>query len=95
MPWLMVNQTRLSARAAVPTALLALDVQRGGMPGDPLGAVKSFNRHHPFYGSRRSPKSTNTAFHDPITIRSIDAISERNSDIVHITMNRFLLFWAH
>ena len=41
MPWLIVNQTRLSARAAVPTALLALEVQRGGMPGDPGGTAKS------------------------------------------------------
>jgi len=48
IPWLIVNQTRLSARAAVPTALLALDVQRGGIPGDPGGAVKSVNRHYPF-----------------------------------------------
>jgi hypothetical protein len=28
----------------VPTALLALDVQRGGMPGDPGGTVKSVKR---------------------------------------------------
>jgi hypothetical protein len=39
-----VNQTRLSARAAVPTALLALDVQRGGIPRDP---VMSFKRTIP------------------------------------------------
>jgi hypothetical protein len=43
-----VNQTLLSARAAVPTALLALEVQRGGIPGDPGGAAKSVNRHYPF-----------------------------------------------
>jgi hypothetical protein len=30
-----VNQARLSALAEVPTALLALEVQRGGMPGVP------------------------------------------------------------
>jgi hypothetical protein len=44
MPWLMVNQTRLSARAAVPTALLALDVQRGGIP---RGPEKPFKRPNP------------------------------------------------
>ncbi len=43
----MVNQTRLSARAAVPTALLALEVQRGGIPGAPRGTVKSVKRHRP------------------------------------------------
>jgi hypothetical protein len=42
-----VNQTRLSACKAVPTALLALDVQRGRMPGDPGGTVKSVNRQYP------------------------------------------------
>jgi hypothetical protein len=40
MPWLTVNQIWLSARAAVPTALLALEVQRGGIPGAPGGTVK-------------------------------------------------------
>src|ERR1700733_7608943 len=45
MPWLTVNQTWLSARAAVPTALLALEVQRGRMPGAPGGVVNSVNRH--------------------------------------------------
>jgi hypothetical protein len=43
MPWLMVNQMRLSARAAVPTALLALDVQRGGIPRGPAKSVKRPN----------------------------------------------------
>jgi hypothetical protein len=43
MPWLIVNQTRLSARAAVPTALLALDVQRGGIPCDPVRSFKCTN----------------------------------------------------
>src|SRR6266700_874015 len=35
MPCERVNQTRLCASIAVPTPLLALDVQRGGMPGCP------------------------------------------------------------
>src|SRR5213593_2627964 len=35
MPCERVNQTRLCASIAVPTPLLALDVQRGGMPGAP------------------------------------------------------------
>src|SRR5881396_3327734 len=35
MPCESVNQTRLCASTAVPTPLLALDVQRGGMPGCP------------------------------------------------------------
>src|ERR1043166_7417060 len=35
MPWLRVNQTRLRAVSAVPTPLLALEVHRAGMPGDP------------------------------------------------------------
>src|SRR5476651_2578862 len=35
MPWLSVNQTRERSDSAVPTPLLALDVQRGGMPGWP------------------------------------------------------------
>src|SRR5438067_13855740 len=35
MPWLSANHTRLEAVSAVPTPLLALDVQRGGMPGQP------------------------------------------------------------
>src|SRR6185312_427082 len=36
----MVNQTRLPALAAVPTAPFALEVQRGEMPGAPGGMVK-------------------------------------------------------
>ena len=35
MPWLKVNQTRLDESMAVPIPLLALDVQRGGIPGAP------------------------------------------------------------
>jgi hypothetical protein len=35
MPWLSVNQVRLIAVKAVPTADLALEVQRGSMPGQP------------------------------------------------------------
>src|SRR3954469_13275999 len=35
MPWLNVNQARLSRLTAVPRPLLALDVQRAGMPGHP------------------------------------------------------------
>jgi hypothetical protein len=41
----MVNQIRLSARAAVPTALFALEVQREGIPGAPRGTVKSVKHH--------------------------------------------------
>jgi hypothetical protein len=33
IPWLSVNQTRLSRLVAVPRPLFALDVQRAGMPG--------------------------------------------------------------
>src|SRR6185312_367291 len=40
MPWLMVNQTRLLALAAVPTPLLALDVHRGEIPGAPGGTIE-------------------------------------------------------
>jgi hypothetical protein len=35
MPWLMVNQTLLCWFKAVPAPVLALEVQRGGMPGHP------------------------------------------------------------
>jgi hypothetical protein len=35
MPWLSVNQTRLSRLTAVPMPLFALDVQRAGIPGQP------------------------------------------------------------
>src|SRR5919198_6090588 len=35
MPWLSVNQTRLCRFSAVPTPDLALDVQRGSIPGHP------------------------------------------------------------
>src|SRR5215471_6926632 len=41
MPWLIVNQTRLSALSAVPTPLLALEVHLGAMPGQP-GAYDAF-----------------------------------------------------
>src|SRR5581483_803146 len=45
MPWLRVNQTRLFRLSAVPTPVFALDVHRGGIPGQP-GAkriVRSFS----------------------------------------------------
>jgi hypothetical protein len=35
IPWLNVNQTRLWLLNAVPTPVLALEVQRGAMPGAP------------------------------------------------------------
>jgi hypothetical protein len=35
MPWLKVNHTRLLRFSAVPMPVLALDVQRGGIPGQP------------------------------------------------------------
>src|ERR1051326_5253084 len=35
MPWLTVNQTLLCWLRAVPAPVLALEVQRGGMPGQP------------------------------------------------------------
>jgi hypothetical protein len=40
MPWLNVNQTRLWLLMAVPTPVLALEVQRAGIPG-PFGAERS------------------------------------------------------
>src|SRR5437016_5409323 len=40
MPWLRVNHTRLCWLRAVPTPLFALEVQRGGIPGQP-GANRS------------------------------------------------------
>jgi hypothetical protein len=39
MPWLSVNHTRLLRFSAVPTPLLALEVQRGEMPGHPGAAI--------------------------------------------------------
>jgi hypothetical protein len=36
MPWLSVNQTRLVWLRAVPTPVFALEVQRGGIPGQPV-----------------------------------------------------------
>ena len=39
MPWLSVNQTRLTGDSAVPTPLFALEVQRGDMPGQPGASV--------------------------------------------------------
>jgi len=44
MPWLIVNQTRLTGDSAVPTPDLALDVQRGAMPGQPGASVISTSR---------------------------------------------------
>jgi hypothetical protein len=41
MPWLSVNQTRLEGLSAVPTPDLALEVQRGAMPGPPGGLLES------------------------------------------------------
>ena len=35
IPWLVVNHTRLLALSEVPMPVLALDVQRGGIPGQP------------------------------------------------------------
>jgi hypothetical protein len=35
MPWLSVNQTRLSRLTEVPRPFFALDVQRAGIPGQP------------------------------------------------------------
>src|SRR5437016_13485923 len=35
MPWLSVNHTRLCRLSAVPTPDLALEVQRGSIPGQP------------------------------------------------------------
>ena len=35
MPWLSVNQTRLSGLSAVPTPVLALEVQRPGCRASP------------------------------------------------------------
>jgi hypothetical protein len=35
IPWLSVNQTRLLSLRAVPTPVLALEVQRTGIPGPP------------------------------------------------------------
>jgi hypothetical protein len=39
MPWLSVNQMRLAGDSAAPTPLLALDVQRAGIPGAPSARV--------------------------------------------------------
>jgi hypothetical protein len=43
MPWLNVNQTRLSRLTDVPKPLFALDVHRAGIPGQP-GANASDSR---------------------------------------------------
>lgn len=40
MPWLMVNQIRLLRVKAVPAPVLALEVQRAEIPGQP-GAYRS------------------------------------------------------
>src|SRR6266536_4542735 len=40
MPWLSVNQTLLCWFSAVPAPVFALEVQRGGMPGQP-GAYRA------------------------------------------------------
>src|SRR5665213_2537774 len=104
MPWLTVNQTRLSARAAVPTALLALDVQRGGIP---RGPAKSFKRSNPVgrlflkyafsgrmlkqwdeHGLSRSNHSFTSACYRVPRC-------ERNCDVNHITMKPQLLFSTH
>ena len=48
MPWLVVNQTRLCKFSAVPTPLFALEVQRGGIPGQPGAYLSvSLTRFHP------------------------------------------------
>jgi hypothetical protein len=41
MPWLKVNQTRLSGERAVPTPLLALEVHRAELPGQPGASPSS------------------------------------------------------
>jgi len=41
IPWLSVNQTRLSRLTDVPMPLLALDVQRAGTPGQPGANVSA------------------------------------------------------
>jgi hypothetical protein len=43
MPWLRVNQTRLSRLTDVPIPLFALDVHRGAMPGQPGAKVRVSN----------------------------------------------------
>src|SRR6478672_8444983 len=43
MPWLRVNQIRLSAPSAVPTPLFTLEVHRAAMPGHP-GASRGESR---------------------------------------------------
>ena len=49
----MVNQTRLVSDNAVPTPLLALDVQRGGIPGRPGASVTVLRSAGRGAGARR------------------------------------------
>ncbi len=49
MPWLTVNQTLLCWLRAVPAPVLALEVQRGGMPGQP-GAKRGESLMNEFLG---------------------------------------------
>ena len=41
MPWLTVNQTRLTGDSALPTPVFADDVQRASMPGHPGASATS------------------------------------------------------
>src|SRR6202012_4136123 len=100
-----VNQIWLSARAAVPTALLALEVQRGRMPGAPGGTTKSVNRH-PFLFEQALREAGRHAgpIQKPALARSKhnsgvssyrDRPRERNCDPDHRMMTRALLFLSH
>ena len=51
MPWLSVNHTRLRAVSAVPTPLLALEVHRAGMPGQPGAGFWRGMTSHPGTGA--------------------------------------------
>src|SRR5258708_2308980 len=58
MPWLSVNQTLLCWFRAVPTPDLALEVQRGGIPGPP-GAWRvgeSFIKLYPWWVEGSEPR---------------------------------------
>lgn len=52
MPWLSVNQTHDALLYAVPMPVLALEVQRGSIPGAPKALeffVMGFGRSRRFY----------------------------------------------
>src|SRR5665213_1004465 len=104
MPWLTVNQTRLSARAAVPTALLALDVQRGGIPRGPAKSVKRSNPVRRLFLKRAFSEPTLKQRHEHRLSRSNHSFiggcyrlpqGERNCDVDHITMKRQFLLSTH